>query len=390
MAPPIEISIPSTSIASPSDSKPFTQYNITLRLPLRSYVFQKRYSDFAELNTTLTKLVGAAPPAPLPAKHWFKNTVSSPELTEDRRRGLESYLRAIAESPDRRWRDTPVWRTFLNLPGSGVGGPGSTASSSGIAGGMESRLPAINTRDNNLIAASDPRTWTDLQREMKGNLSEARQQLAKRDATIESVLGNNGATSTQALEAGAAAKKALIRASNLIRALDDGLKNMAEQRKLAEGELLRRRNVVAVAKQERDGLEKVNASIPGVAGHGHHGAGNGNGRNGPVASSDKALLLARSGTGGSVRRVLGAPLPETERTRELDNSGVLQLQRDQIADQDQDVDQLAKIIRRQKEMGLAIQQEVEEQNAMLDDMDGNATRLQAKINVGNRKVGKIR
>lgn len=385
MAPPIEISIPSTSVASPADSKPFTQYNITLRLPLRSYVFQKRYNDFAELHTTLTKLVGAPPPAPLPAKHWFKNTVSSPELTEDRRRGLEAYLRAIAESPDRRWRDTPVWRTFLNLPGSGAGGPGSTASSSGV----ESRLPAINTRDHNLAAASDPRTWTDLHREMKGILSEARQQLAKRDATLES-LGNSASNSTQALEAGAAAKKALIRASNLIRALDDGLKTMAEQRKLAEGELRRRRDLIAAAKQERDGLEKVNASISGIAGHLHqHGVGNGNSRDGPVASSDKAMLLARTGTGGSSRRVLGAPLPETERTRELDNAGVLQLQRQQMAEQDQDVDELAKIIRRQKEMGLAIHQEVEEQNHMLDAMDENVTRVNAKVNVAKNKIRKL-
>lgn len=132
MAPPVEISIPTTSVNSPPDSsKPFTQYNITLRLPLRSFVVQKRYSEFAALHDELVRTAGAAPPQPLPGKHWFKSTLSSPELTEDRRRGLETYLRAIAESPDRRWRDTPTWRHFLNLPSTSGG---SAASSSGITG----------------------------------------------------------------------------------------------------------------------------------------------------------------------------------------------------------------------------------------------------------------
>ncbi|KAF3354247.1 hypothetical protein VdG1_07712 [Verticillium dahliae VDG1] len=53
MAPPAEISIPST-ILSTGESKPFTLYNITLRLPLRSFVVQKRYSDFASLHSSLT------------------------------------------------------------------------------------------------------------------------------------------------------------------------------------------------------------------------------------------------------------------------------------------------------------------------------------------------
>lgn len=358
-------------MASPPDSKPFTQFNITLRMPLRTYVVQKRYSDFSALHETLTSLAGAPPPTPFPGKHWFKSTVSSPALTEDRRRGLETYLRSIAESPDRRWRDTPAWRTFLSLPSLGAG---STASSSGI--GVEGRIPAINPRDANTAAASDPRTWSDLHREMKGLLGEARQQLAKRDATS----GPSG-SSTTALEAGAAAKRALVRASNLLRALDQGLRDMADTKTLGDGEVRRRRDLVASARGERDGLEKVSASITHAA--------SSNPLNGPVNSGDKAALLARSGTGMSTRRVLGAPLPETDRTRELGNAEVLQLQRTQMAEQDEDVEELAKLVRRQKEMGLAIQGEIDVHLNMLHDMDDNAARLAAKLDVGKKQVRKL-
>lgn len=383
MAPPVEITIPTTSVASPPDSKPFTQYTITLHLPLRSYVVQKRYSDFTALHQSLTSLVGAPPPAPLPVKHWFQSTVSSPQLTEERRTALETYLKAIAESPDRRWRDTPAWRTFLNLPAQHSST--SAASSSGIAGGP----PMIAPRDATAAAARDPRTWMDLHREARALLAEARAQLARRDA-----LAADGSTGT-ALEAGAEAKRRLVLAGNRLRALDEGLRDMAEARALGEGELGRRRDLLRTARTDRDGLEKLSTSVAGGMAAG--------GREGPALPGDKAVLLGRGAGGagagggwgvtrtgtGTTRRVLGAPLPETERTRELDNGGVLQLQRQQMAEQDQDVEELAKIVRRQKEMGLAIQTEVDMQKAMLDDVNNNTDRLGAKVDVAKKKVRKL-
>ncbi|ROV90652.1 hypothetical protein VMCG_10034 [Cytospora schulzeri] len=386
MAPPLEISIPTTTVATPSDSKPYTQFNITLRLPLRSFVVQKRYSDFTDLHETLTHQVGTPPPEHLPGKHWFKSTVSSPELTEDRRRALEAYLRAIAESPDRRWRDTAAWRQFLTLPATGGG---SAASASGIEG----KVPAVNMNGANSAAAEDPTTWTDLHREMKGHLHEARLQLARRDAASDSGgFGSGGAGkqgSSAAAEAGAAAKRALVRAGSLLTALEGGLKNMGEMKRLGEGELRRRRDLLAAARLERDGLEKLSASLASA----RSGSGAGmSPREGAPNSGDKAALLSgaretsRARIGG---RVLGAPLPETERTRELGNTGVLQLQRTQMREQDEDVEELAKIIRRQREMGMAIKTEVEVQNEMLDQMDRDTDRLGAKMQVANKKARKL-
>ena len=87
---------------------------------------------------------------------------------------------------------------------SGTSG-GSAASSSGI--GVEGRVPAINLHGANAAAANDPTTWTDLHREMKGHLHEARLQLARRDAANDSGAGSTGPGgkqgSTAAVEAGA-------------------------------------------------------------------------------------------------------------------------------------------------------------------------------------------
>ncbi|CCC10479.1 hypothetical protein SMACR_06654 [Sordaria macrospora] len=383
MAPPAEISIPTTSISTPSSSsesggtKPFTLYNITLRLPLRSFVVQKRYSDFLALHQALTSLVGSPPPEPLPAKNWFKSTVNSPELTEKRRVGLERYLRAIAEPPDRRWRDTPVWRAFLNLPG-GAGG-NAAASTTGSGSGIEGKIPAIGLKDANLAAASDPGTWLDLHRELKGALHEARVALGRRDGATENMTK---------LEAGSAAKRALVRAGSLLGALQEGLG------------LRRRRDLLAAARVERDGLDKLSSSLAHASREAARqasisgpSAGGGSGSSSGEAGERAKLFAAGSSAagGGSVRggRVLGAPLPETERTRELDNDGVLQLQRDTMRDQDMEVEALARIVRRQKEMGLAINDEVERQTNMLDNLNTNVDVVDKKLRVAKGRVKKL-
>lgn len=361
MAPPPEIAIPSTSVSDEGSKKPYTLYNITLRLPLRSFVVQKRYSDFDTLNQTLVQEVGAPPPEPLPGKHWLKSTVNSLELTRERQDGLEKYLRAIAESPDRRWRDTSAWRAFLNLPSSST-----TNSSVSAAGRVKSAAPG----------AADPGTWLDIHRDLKQNLHEARQCLSRRDAAVDN--GN----STAAAEAGAAAKRVLVRSGTLIATLADGLRRIQESGRLGEGELRRRRDLVSQARMEREGLDRLSNSMPSST----SASGLGGSSQGQASTADKAGLLKGGRPSG---RVLGAPLPETDKTRELDNQGVLQLQKKEMENQDLAVDQLTTIIRRQKEMGLQIYDEVERQTEMLDKLDEDAGRVQAKVKVANNRIKKM-
>jgi regulator of vacuolar morphogenesis len=73
----------------------------------------------------------------------------------------------------------------------------------------------------------------------------------------------------------------------------------------------------------------------------------------------------------------------------LDNEGVVQLQRQLMQDQDLDVEELAKIVRRQREMGLAIHGELELQNEMLDRVDKDVDRVKGKIDIAKKRVSKI-
>lgn len=361
MAPQVEISIPNTTVSG--SSKPYTIYNITLRLPLRSFTVQKRYSDFLDLHSGLTDQVGSPPPTTLPAKSWFSKTVSNPELTEERRRGLETYLKTINEIDDSRWRTTSVWRAFLNLPSSFAN------QTSTKAGALHS---VISGPGGGGAPITDPVIWLDCHRDLKAQLQDARLNLTNRD---------QASTPQKQHEASAAAKSHLVKAGSLITALEEGLSNIQKAgdggwggQKLGDGEIRRRKDLIASAKKDRDGLENLLNAMATKSK-----------LDSAVASMQETqnLIGTKPKAGG---RVLGK---ETAETRELDNEGVLQLQKQKMADQDLDVEELRKIVQRQKELGIAINQELEVQNEMLRMVDEDVDRVQGKINIAKRRVGKI-
>ncbi|RAL10387.1 uncharacterized protein BO97DRAFT_479403 [Aspergillus homomorphus CBS 101889] len=391
MAPTVEIAIPTTSIST--TSPPFTIYNITLRLPLRSFTISKRYSDFTTFHTTLLNQTNAAPPAPLPPKSWLSSTVKNATLRETRRQALETYLRAINEADDPRWRNSPAWRAFLNLPSLG---PNSTTATSNNT--TTARLHAAITEPGSITTTSvngetttttitDPTLWLDCFRDMKGHLHDARLHLTRRDQET---------APQRQHESSARAKSSLVRAGSLIGALEAGLKNFSsatpnsgsitsEMPRLGDGEIRRRRDLLINARKEKDGLEDL---LNAMAAKSRIDSA--------VASiQDKEALMnvasanakGKSKAGGrSSGRVLGR---ETERTRELDNTGVLQLQKQMMQDQDVAVEDLMRIVHRQKELGVAINNELVVQNELLKLTDEDATRLGDKIDIGKKRIGRI-
>ena len=364
MAQQVEISVPTTQTSS--TPKPYTIYNITLRLPLRSFTLQKRYSDFTTLHGLLTSQAGAAPPAPLPSKSWFTRTTSSPELTEERRKGLETYLTTINESDNERWRNTSAWRTFLNLPSN-------TISRSHTSSTLHSALHGPGGSQ----PITDPVIWLDHHRDLKSQLHDARLHLTRRD---------QAPTAQAQHEASAQAKKFLVRAGTMLQTLDAGLANLASASswgtpRLGEGELRRRRDLLSSAKREKEGLETLLSAMVAKSAVDKTVADK---------AESTALLGGPTAAGKPVAasrgRVLGK---ETDRTRALDNQGVVQLQKQMMREQDEDVMVLARAVARQRELGEQIQEELLVQNEMLGMLDEDVTRVQGKMDVASKRIGKI-
>jgi regulator of vacuolar morphogenesis len=231
--------------------------------------------------------------------------------------------------------------------------------------------------------------WLDMHTTLRVLLHDARSYLARRDAAT---------TPAAQHEASAHAKKCLVRANTTILKLDDALTGLAEGRggvdKMGEGEIRRRRDLLRRARKEREGLDGVLSAWVSRAG---------SASDVPNSSQKDALFETRAGLGisgtsppsrstagipgafpgstsppsrafGRPGRVLGGPSKETNRTRERDNQGVLQLQQQIMQEQDQDVEHLNQTVRRMKEVGIAINEELEEQKPLLEILDQDTDR----------------
>jgi regulator of vacuolar morphogenesis len=329
-------SIQSVSIRDHEDRakpKPHVVYRIEVQAGVRSWQVWRRYSEFDDLHTELSKSTGAAPPAPLPAKHSLSifRSKDDPKLVEERRSGLEAYLRAIVANKDERWRESFAFRDFLNIP---VGKP-----SGGGEGG----------------ATFNSSSWLDEHVDLQARIRDIRADINRRDAL------SSGSDVGGAHSANVQAKKKLAGVLSSVGALEAGLDQLGMSG-MAEGELRRRRDMAALL---RDDCEKL-AKIVTVA---RHSAAAGT-ATAPVTSDRQSLLQTGSAFAAKPGRVFGAPQPvETEETRPLDDQGLFMLQQNKIEQQDQNLDQLTAVLRRQRQIGMAIHEEVEQQNELLDDLN---------------------
>ncbi|KAL1600477.1 hypothetical protein SLS60_006863 [Paraconiothyrium brasiliense] len=375
---PLRITIPTTHTES-DGGKEFTTYEIRIEhpFPRASTSLRKRYSDFAALDSTLRSQIGA-PPAPLPAKSWLGgflglgSTLGSPEQIEKRRQGLETYLEAIETSEDGRWRVNPAYREFLDL---GSDKDKKTANLPGAQFGKD--------------RVRDSTDWLDKYQEVKSNLQDARRWLTAREQTT---------AATAQHEAGANAKKGLVRAGTLLSALEEGLNRLGGSGdgwggdKLGEGEIRRRRDLIGTSRKERDGLESVLNTMAVKAAVSGSASSAPSTNSAAVTNEQKAGLFSRANQAAPGRsgRVLGGQAKETERTRELDNEGVLQLQQQIIAEQDEDLVDLTTVVRRMREMGVQINEELVYQNALLDQVDQDVERVEGKMKIAKKRIAKIR
>ncbi|KAI4906025.1 hypothetical protein J4E90_010984 [Alternaria incomplexa] len=388
---PLKISIPTTQEQTPENGKAYTSYTIKIEhpFPRATTSIQKRYSDFSALDSSLRSEVGTAPPAPLPPKSWLGGflgvgSTTSPEAIEKRRVGLEAYLRAIESAEDGRWRVSKAYKKFLEL-GEKDGANGKKA-----AGFPGSQFGKDRVRDS-----SD---WLDKHSELKSNLQDARRWLTKREQAT---------AATAQHEAAANAKKSLVRAGTLISALEEGLSRLGGSGKktsddwsgdkLGDGEIRRRKDMISGLRKERDGLDSVLNSMAvkaAISGSGTSSTPS-TSSSAAVTESQKAGLFSSRNTSNtkssSSRRVFGGPpAQETDKTRELDNEGVLQLQQQIIQEQDEDLVDLSTVVRRMKEMGVQINTEIVEQNAMLGLFEEDVERVDGKIRIAKKRVDKIR
>ena len=240
------------------------------------------------------------------------------QFVRDRQEGLERWLRSILGARDgQAVRQTHAFKAFLEVP--------AAATTSG-AGGARGRSAEY---------AFTSQSWLDEYHHLEALAKEIQSQLARRDT-----LASQG-DSTASHQANVEAKRLLAALMNRITGLTKGLDDLGGSKTsgagasavLSEGELRRRTDLLARIQDRAEVLGKMalatNASTRGGAAAKARG-----GEDALHANSASRDALLGAGTHSKpVTRVLGQkakPIEETAQTRALDNSGLLQLQMQEI------------------------------------------------------------
>jgi len=301
------------------------------------------------LQDQFVHVLGVAPPISLPKKHILSSTLNNPGLIEQRRKGLEEYLQAILNAEDHRWRESPPWRTFLNLP-------------------------VLNKHSRRDEKASEE-DWLDIHKHAKSLLQDARQHLSRR-STAPTIKDQHAAS--------AAAKRCLVLAGTKVTALQNTLNALESDQDydkgsyLGEGELRRRRDLVRELNTEILGLERLSQSIaiqrmPLSL---------------PGAFEQDSNRLFPQQKPASKGRVFGAP-PETERTKGLDNAELLQLQTTIMNEQEDQMDGFLKQVRRTRTLAEQINEELNSQVDLLDGLEEDVDRVGDKIKKAAKRTDKL-
>jgi len=363
------------------DPKPHIVFRIDIQAHVRSWQMWRRYSEFADLHTELTKSVGAPPPSPLPPKHAFA-MLRSPKneaFLEERRAGLEAYLRAIVSAKDSRWLDTFALHDFLGIP---IGNKHAAATANDFSSGGDGSQQYTSS------------SWLDEHMDLQARVRDIRADVNRRDAFSErGDVGGAHGTNVQA-------KKKLAGVLTRVGVLVAGLEALGVQSGMSEGELQRRTDMVGRLQDDCEKLAKMlTVALSRGAGAGGGGTLGSSARNLTLtAGSDRAALLGGGGEAAAVvsspkpiARVFGVPQPpkETEETRPLDDHGLLQLQQAKMDQQDAQLGQLTTILQRQRQLGTAINNELAQHIELLDGLSNDMDRVGGKLTAAKKQLNRL-
>jgi len=331
------------------EPSPHVVYKIEINLQSRSWSVWHRYTDFVDLHSDLAREVGGIPPFDLPPKRsWTSSWLRVKEdqaFFNERQAGLERYLRVLLSHKDERWRTAYTFTNFISAP--------------------SNKASHLTGSETEFTVSS----WLVEQEDLHSIARSIRSNLNRRDALA--VRGDSTASHLANVDA----KKQLVGLISRLTILAKGLDDLGKGG-LPDGELRRRADMVTRLQDETETLGKL-----AIASRNEPFASRTFQSTSPTAARTELLGSAAAQSTSKPGRVLGAknqPV-ETAQTRPLDNASLLLLQQEQISSQDSRLESLTTVLRRQRQLGAAIGQELDLHNQLLDDLTTNVDQTGSKL-----------
>ncbi|ODV67859.1 hypothetical protein HYPBUDRAFT_108721 [Hyphopichia burtonii NRRL Y-1933] len=320
------ISIPDTSILSDG----VVYYHVSLKLPLRSFTITKRYSEFDELVNQLSSDLGINTsdfPYQLPPKSSIFTSSRNENVINDRKEKLSIFLNSLIR--DRDLQNNSFVHNFLQLPLNFKFNDQIFRTSSNGNANNERDLII----DDKSISHINQFKWLELLRLFKYTINEYSKNY---DDSINSKIATRDKVNK------------LIK-PNLSK-LRLSLSKLIQNNSISNNECQRRSLLLREVENDLSNLQ------------------------------DK--LLSHNSVIGNPRNIP----QETNDTISLNNNDLLQQQQQVHKNQDQEVEQLRKIIARQRQLGESINNEVSEQNSMLDSFADQVDFSSDKIRMARKKA----
>lgn len=311
-------------------SRPDTHvvYLVEVQTKSKVWTVARRFNDFVDLNDALSKAFTLK--EGIPPKRIFGS--NSPEVIEQRRIGLERYLKSIVFSDNPKLAENKLLYQFLEFE------------------------PPTN---ENVFSDVDEGNWLEQYDVLENLCNVISIHITNHERALQTGQGNP--------EELMQAKKKIVQLITRLNALGDSLSSNKDT-SVTEKELLRRRDLLSKLRIEKENLERRIKN--------------------PKVHTENRNELFKNEAGGKGPRVFGKQL-ETDETRALDESGLIQLQRDTMGVQDQQLDALLITLKRQAQIGTAISDELDYQNKLLDELDADVDRTRSKLKKTGKTLTKV-
>eukprot|EP00163_Fabomonas_tropica_P003651 TRINITY_DN1314_c0_g2_i3.p1 TRINITY_DN1314_c0_g2~~TRINITY_DN1314_c0_g2_i3.p1 ORF type:complete len:256 (-),score=30.21 TRINITY_DN1314_c0_g2_i3:131-898(-) len=169
-------------------------------------------------------------------------------------------------------------------------------------------------------------------------------------------------------------RRNLAQLNSEISSLRDALSKMLldpPKYRVTENELQRRRDLVSNLTHKRDYLNSLMRE------------------GGNSVTNDRGALMGGGGRGGMGAGRQYSSKQETDQTRALENHEILQLQNRVMETQDNKLDDLSKAVNNVKQIGLAVNEELDLHQHLLSDIDAGVDKTSGKLRRETKRLNKI-
>lgn len=301
----------------------------------------RRFSEFWELKKKLEKEFNAELPYELPTRKFglWKRSAVDLAVIEERKVQLAKFLRdMLNDSFDTKWKNSSHVTKFLKLPANWSSG--------------NNRDTSDNVEQEQELNLMDPTQWMISFKDSKTFLEQSKQ------------------------SGSAHSSKVLMQLRLALYNMEVALKQAHKANEVGTSEYERRTNLLLLLKRDVNemALTQNGSGAPGKSGEDEE-------------QIRSALFPEVANTRSPKKPLAGRRrFGETTETEPLSDQQLLQLHKTKMEEQDQELEEIRKIVLRQKNISLEMNQELAQQNDLLDLLDNDVNGTATKLQMANRKA----